>query len=414
MYDILIKGGRVVDPSVGLDDIRDVAIQSGHIAAVDSHIPETSAYRVIDATGLLVTPGLIDMHTHVFHGFTYWSVDPDVLGPSSGVTTWVDAGSSGGLTFGSFRDHVAGPATVRVRAFLNIASNGLVGPDFELSRPEYVDDELTEQVCRQNRDLIVGLKVRMGVPTVGDRGALPMVNARTVADRCGVPVMVHIDEAPPSIDEVVGYLGEGDIITHCYSGASMKPIDADGRPRAAVRQALDRGVLLDLGHGAGGMAFTTAEAMIAAGFPPHTISTDMHQMSIYGPGILSNNAAASAFIRVRAGTAPDYSLCTCISKFLALGLPLPTVIAAVTSTPARLLGESDHIGTLRPGADADVAVFELETGSFEFHDTFGEVRRGNTRLRNVRTLVAGREVPRDVPFIPAPWVDFVEEIKDAS
>ncbi|MCL2780493.1 MAG: amidohydrolase/deacetylase family metallohydrolase [Actinomycetia bacterium] len=406
IYDALIKHGRVLDPSTGLDDVRDVAILAGRVAAVDASIPETSAYRVIDASGLLVTPGLIDLHTHVFHGFSYWGVDPDVLGPRSGVTTWVDAGSAGGLTMGAFREHVARPATVRIRSFINIAAAGLVGPDFELVRPELVDDELTCQVAHQNRDLVVGVKVRMGIPTAGDRGAQPMVNARTVADRCELPIMVHISDAPPSIDEVLGFLGEGDMITHCYSGGSMKVVDAEGKPRESTRRAMDRGVLLDVGHGAGGMAFASAEAMIAAGFGPHTISTDMHQMSIYGPGILTNDAAASAFIRVRAGTPPDFELPMCLSKFLAMGMDLSAVIAAATSAPARVLGEADRIGTLRPGAQADVAIFELEPGSFEFHDTFGGVRIGSHRLRNVRTLIAGREPARDVPFHPAPWVDF--------
>lgn len=409
IYDLLIKNGHVLDPSSGVDGVRDVAILAGRIAAVDRQIPATSAYRVFDASGLLVTAGLIDLHTHVFHGFTYWGVNPNVIGPRTGVTTWVDAGSAGAITFGAFRDRISVPGAVRTRAFLNLSSIGLVAPDFELHLREFVDVDLIERICHQNRDLVIGLKVRMGVPTAGELGAQPMASARLAADRCELPIMVHISDAPPAIEEVLDYLDEGDLVTHCYSGASMKLVDSDGKPRDATRQALDRGVLLDVGHGAGGMTFASAEAMISAGFGPHVISTDLHQMSIFGPGILSNDAAASAFIRVRAGQPPDFDLPTCLSKFLALGMDLPSVIAAATATPARVLGEAHRIGTLRPGAEADIAVFELERGSFDFFDTDGAVRNGSRRLRNVLTLIAGREAARDLPHVPAPWVDRVAE-----
>jgi dihydroorotase len=406
-FDLVIKGGRVVDPAQGLDSERDVAILAGRVAAVDASIPAESAFRVVDAAGLLVTPGLVDFHAHVFHGFTYWGLDPDTIGPRTGVTTWVDAGSVGAITLPAFRRHIVAAAQVRIRAFLNIAYVGLIGPDFELQVRELADVDLFERMCRLHHDLIVGCKVRMGSPTVGANGVAPMRAAREAADRCGVPIMVHIADAPPEIDEVLPFLRAGDIITHCGSGATMKLVHDDGRLRDATRRALDAGVILDVGHGAGGMTFASCEALIAAGAPPDVISTDLHQMSHHGPAVLSNDAAASPFISIRDDDHEEFTLPVCMSKFLALGMELADVVAATTARPAELLGEAGHLGTLAPGAAADVALFELESGSFELFDTVGVARTGTQRLRNTMTFVAGRETERLPAAPPAPWVDVV-------
>lgn len=406
-YDLIIKGGRVVDPAESLDGIRDIAILGGRVAAVDSAIPEESAFDVLDATGLLVTPGLIDFHAHVFRGFTYWGLDADSIGPRTGVTTWVDAGSAGGITLPAFREHIVDPATVRIKAFMNIAYIGLVGPDFELQTPELCDIDLFERMCHLHHDIVVGCKVRMGTPTVGSNGVEPLRVAREASERCGIPMMVHIADAPPEIDEVLPFLRAGDIVTHCCSGATMKLVHDDGRLRDSTRRALDAGVILDVGHGAGGMTFASSEALIAAGAAPDVISTDLHQMSFHGAAVLSNDAAASPFIRIRDDDTPTFDLPVCLSKFLALGLPLPAVIAAATSRPAELIGEQGRLGTLAPGAVADVAVFALETGDFAFADTVGDRRSGSKRLRNTTTVVAGRIADR-LPAAPAaPWVDLV-------
>jgi dihydroorotase len=406
-FDVLIKGGRVVDPAQGLEAERDVAILAGRVAAVDASIPAASAFRVIEADGLLVTPGLIDFHAHVFHGFTYWGLEPDTIGPRTGVTTWVDAGSVGAITLPAFRRDIVARAKVRIRAFLNIAYIGLIGPDFELQVPELCDVDLFERMCRLHHDLIVGCKVRMGTPTVGANGVAPMRAARAAADRCDVPIMVHIADAPPEIDEVLPFLRGGDIITHCASGATMKLVHDDGRLRDSTRRAIEAGVILDLGHGAGGMTFASTEALIAAGSPPDVISTDLHQMSHHGPAVMSNDAAASPFITIRDDDTPEFTLPVCMSKLLAVGMDLPGVIAATTARPAELIGEAGRLGTLAPGAIADVALFELETGRFTFFDTAGAERTGSQRLRNTRTLIAGRELER-LPAAPAaPWVDFV-------
>lgn len=404
---MLIRGGRVLDPAAVIDGILDVAIRQGRVAAVDGGIPPESAYRVVDAGGALVTPGLIDLHTHIFCGFTYWGLPVDSIAARTGVTTWVDAGSAGAITLSAFREHVVKPADVRVRAFLNIAYTGLVGPDFELQIPELCDVDLFERMFHLNHDLLVGLKVRMGSPTVGTQGLDPMRAARTAADRCDTRIMLHIADAPPAIDEVLPSLRAGDVITHCASGATMKLVDDDGALRESTRRALAAGVVLDVGHGAGGMTFASSEALIAAGHPPDVISTDLHQMSVHGRSVASNDAAASPFITIRDDGASPLDLPTCMAKYLALGLSLEQVVAATTARPAELIGEAGRLGTLAPGAAADVAIFALDRTPVAFADTRGETRAGTLRLRNLHTFVAGREIERSAARAPAPWVDLI-------
>jgi dihydroorotase len=406
-YDTLVKGGHLLDPAAGRNGPFDVALAGGRVAAVDSGIPADAAYRVIDAAGRYVTPGLIDFHSHVFHQFTYWGVDPDTIGPRAGVTTWVDAGSAGAITLPGFRRYIAEPATSRIRAFMNISYIGLIGPEYELRSMEYCDLDLFERIYRLHTDMIVGVKVRSSSPTVGANGVEPLRQARRAAEMCELPVMVHIADAPPAIEEVLALMAPGDIITHCFSGATMKLVDDDGNVKDAAKRAVDAGVILDVGHGAGGCTFASAEAMIAAGLVPDMISTDLHQMSHHGAAVMTSDAADSAFIRIRDDDTPKFDLSVALSKFMATGLSLEQVITASTARPAELMGRSGEIGTLAPGARADLAVFDLEQGSFEFIDVEGASRTGTQRLVNVTTLIAGREPERKPAAAPAPWVDLV-------
>ncbi len=406
-YDTLIKSGHLLDPAARRNGRFDVALAGGRVAAVDTDIPSDAASRVIDAAGRYVTPGLIDFHSHVFHQFTYWGVDPDTIGPRSGVTTWVDAGSAGAITLPGFRRHIAGPATSRVRAFMNISYIGLIGPEFELRSMEFCDVDLFERIYRLHSDMIVGVKVRSSSPTVGNNGVEPLRQARRAAERCELPVMVHIADAPPAIEDVLELMAPGDIITHCFSGATMKLVDDDGNVLDAAKRAVDAGVILDVGHGAGGMTFASAEAMIAAGLAPDVISTDLHQMSHHGPAVMTNDAGSSSFIRIRDDDTPKFDLSVALSKFMATGLSLEQVIEASTARPAELIGRSGEVGTLAPGARADVAVFELEHGSYEFRDIEGMSRTGTERLVNVLTVIGGREAERRPAAAPAPWVDLV-------
>jgi dihydroorotase len=383
-FDLLIRGGHVIDPSAGYDGLLDVAIRRNRVAAVDRDIPETAAVSAIDATGKIVTPGLVDLHAHVFRGVTYWGIDADAFASRTGVTTWVDAGSAGALTMGGFREFVVDPARVRIYPFLNISCIGLVAENYELSRLEWVDVELCRRLVDQNRDLVVGVKVRMGSPTVGDHGIEPMRRARAAADECELPLMVHVALGPPSIAEVLELMRPGDILTHCFTGLTMKIVDDDGRLYDFAARAWDGGVIMDIGHGAGSFSFEVAEALLAAGRRPDVISTDAHQLSVRGP---------------------MFDLPTCMSKFLSLGVPLPDVVRAATSRPAEVIGLGSEIGTLRPGAFADIAILTLHRGRFAFHDIHGAVRVGAELLRGAQTIVNGRLLEPVPEPPPAPWVE---------
>jgi dihydroorotase len=386
-FDLVIKGGHVIDSLAGHNCVLDVAIKRDRIAAVDTHIPAEAAFRVIDAAGQLVTPGLIDLHTHIYRGVTYWGVHADSIAARTGVTTWLDVGSAGAYTLPGFREFIAKPAHVRILALLNISTIGLVARNYELANLEYCDVPTFCRVANRNRDLVYGVKVRMGTPTVGAHGITPLVRARQAADACNLPLMVHIAVAPPTVDEILAYLRPGDILTHCFTGQTMRLIDDQGAIRETARKAWDAGVIMDIGHGAGSFSFTSAEALINAGYTPHVISTDVHQESIHGP---------------------MFDMPTVLSKFLALGMSLPAVVAAATSTPAEVLGMRGQIGTLMPGAWADIALFRLHQGQYPFYDIHGMQRTGSQLLANTLTIVGGQPLPLQLPEVPAPWIDLSE------
>jgi dihydroorotase len=371
-FDLLIKGGEVVDDAAGLSGARDVAVIKDRIAAVDRDIPASAAFRLIDAKGLYVTPGLIDIHTHIYRGATYWGIDADAVGSRSGVTSWIDAGSPGALSLSGFREFIVERSHVRVSTFLNISSIGLVAQDFELCNINYCDVGLFELVANRNRDILNGVKVRMGVSTVGPSGLEPMKRARQAAERCDMKMMVHIATAPPPLDEIIDLMRPGDILTHCFTGQSMKIVDDGGLPLEAIRKAVDRGVILDIGHGAGSFTYKTAEAALAAGIKPHVVSSDIHQLSIEGP---------------------MFDLPTCLSKLLVLGYSLGAAIELATTAPARILNLEGR-GTLRPGSYADIALFHLVPGEFPLYDNVDQVRTGKHLLVNSNTIVGGRPMAR--------------------
>jgi dihydroorotase len=383
-FDLLIRGGEVVDPGGGHSGRLDVAVSRDRIAAVDRDIPADAAFQVIDAAGQIVTPGLVDLHTHIFHKVTYWGIDPDPVASRSGVTTWIDAGSAGALTLPGLREFVVDPARARIRAFLNISNIGLVGENYECANAEYLDVELFRRLADRNRDLVVGVKVRMGTPTVGDNGLEPLRRARRAAEECELPVMVHIAFGPPAIEDVLAVLRPGDILTHCFTGLTMKVVDDEGRLNEVARRAWDSGVVMDIGHGTGSFAYSTAEALMAAGRRPDVISTDLHQLSINGPA---------------------YDMPTTLSKFLHLGMSLGDVVKAATVRPAEVLGLEGGIGTLRPGAPADVALFRLLDGTFPLYDIWGEMREASQLLVNTVTIIGGRRFEPLAPAPPAPWAE---------
>ena len=228
-FDLLVRGGTVVDPGGPVSGRLDVAIVRDRIAAVAPDIPIESARESIDATGLIVTPGLVDLHTHAFRGIGYWGVNADIVASTSGVTTWLDVGSSGAMTLAGFREYVVAPSTVRIYAYLNVSYLGLIGPDFELAHLDFCDVDIFERIANLNRDLVLGVKVRIGATTVGANGLEPMRRALEAAARCELPLMVHIAEGPPEIDDVLRLMRPGDIVTHCFTGLNMKLVGEDGK-----------------------------------------------------------------------------------------------------------------------------------------------------------------------------------------
>jgi len=364
MYDLLLKGARLLDPARGRDEPGDIAFTEGRIAALGASLDSQAAREVRDVTGLLVTPGLIDLHTHIYWGGTSLGVDPVDYARQAGTTTLVDAGSSGPGNFHGFRKHVIEPATPRIFAYLNISFAGIYGFSEEVMVGESGDFRLLNpyaclRVAEENRDLIVGIKVRIGMVASDGRGVGPLDVALEVADELDLPVMCHLDDPPPSRLEVVNRLRPGDIMTHCFRPFPGAPARArDGAVRDEIVAARERGVVFDIGHGAGSFGFVSAEAMLEAGFLPDCISSDVHTLSINGPA---------------------FDELVTLSKFLALGMSLNDVIAAGTAGPAKAIGKPE-LGSLDVGTTGDVSVLRLEEGDFEFQDVRGLTRTGQHKL----------------------------------
>jgi dihydroorotase len=380
-YDTIIAGGEVLDPGAGIGGRLDVAIKGGRVAAVEPGIDSGSAKQVIDAGGQIVAPGLVDLHTHIYWGVTYWGIEPDPVAARSGVTTWLDVGSAGAYSFPGFRRYVAEASRIRAYCLLNLSAIGLVAPTYELANIDYCDVDLAAQIVEANRDIILGIKARIDRQTTRGTGLRPLELARELADRAGLPLMVHIGNGPPTIGEVAALLRPGDILTHCFTGGDMRVVEADGRVRADIRALRERGLILDIGHGTGSFSYATAEAMLAQGIPPDVISSDIHQLSVQGP---------------------MFDMPTTLSKFLNLGMSLPDVIERATSRPAAAMRRPD-LGTLRPGSPADLALFRLEEGAYTFHDVQMAARRGTRRLVSTLTLVDGEPLPQLPERERAPW-----------
>jgi dihydroorotase len=378
MFDLLITGGRIVDPATGTERRADIGFADGRVAAIAETLPRENATRCVDASGRLVVPGLIDLHSHVYWGGTSLGVDADRLGPRSGTTTFVDAGSAGAGNFLGFRRHVIERATVRILAYLNVSFAGI----FAFSRRVMVGECADIRLCdadaalaaaREHLDLVTGIKVRVGRNAGGGSGVAPLDIAIEVADQLGLPVMAHLDYPPPSRLEVVERLRRGDVLTHCFRSFPNAPVDGRRDIRAEITAARAQGVVFDIGHGMGSLAFATASAMLAHGFLPDVISSDVHALSIDGPA---------------------HDNLVTMSKFLCLGVPLLDVLRMATTAPARALGRPE-LGELREGGIGDAAVLDLRAGRFTYVDAVGETLVGGQRLVSEGIVVGGRWLPAE-------------------
>jgi dihydroorotase len=369
-HDLVLEGARVIDPARGIDRVADVGFTGGVVTAVEGGL---DGREVRDVSDCIVCPGLIDLHTHVYWGGTSMGVDPEAYARRAGTTTLVDAGSAGPGNFSGFRRHVVERSTPRILAYLNISFAGIFAFGHRVMVGECGDFRLLSaedclEAAREHSDLVVGIKVRVGMAASDGRGAAPLDLAIEVAGELGLPVMCHLDYPPPTRREVLERLRPGDVLTHCYRPFPGAPARMDGEVHPEVIAARERGVLFDVGHGKGSFGFPTAEAMLAAGYPPHCISSDVHQLSIDGPA---------------------YDQLVTLSKFLALGMPLQDVIAASTSAPAAAI-RRPALGTLGPGNAGDATVLRLADGAFEFEDVKGQRRSGSQRLELAGMVIAGR------------------------
>jgi dihydroorotase len=371
--DLIVRGGRVVDPSQDIDAVLDLGFRGGRIAAIGKDLsPGDGAAQAFDATGCIVTPGLIDLHTHVYDKGTSLGVDPMRLFHRGAVTTLVDTGSAGPGNFAGFRSQLIERIPVRVLAYLNISFAGIYGFSKRVMVGESGDMRLmapfdTVEVARANRDLVVGIKVRVGRNASGFSGLAPLRIARQVADELAMPMMVHIDEPPPMLDEVLPLLRKGDILTHAFRPFPNCPTTSDGKVHDCVVEARARGVIFDIGHGMGSFSFAVARTMLANGFAPDCISSDVHALSIEGPA---------------------FDLLTTMSKFLCLGLPLVDVVRCATHAPAIALHRPE-LGSFTQGCAGDASILRHETGTFDFVDSVGEHIAGRERLAAAAVVQAG-------------------------
>jgi dihydroorotase len=383
-YELVVANGEVLDPAQRLRGKRDIGIRYGQIAAVLPSIPADRAAQRIDAAGKLVTPGLIDLHTH-FCPHLGIGLPPDELVPITCTTTAVSAGDAGWQTWGAFR-HLAYPhSRTRLFSFIHIASIGLAGAPVpgEMLNIDYANVEGCAKVCAENPDTVLGVKVRITDNVVGTNGLEPLRRALRAAEMAGkgYRVMCHIGAAPGNLADLLDLLRPGDILTHAYSGAGNNTVQG-GRLLPAALAAKQRGVIIDVGHGGGSFDFTVAEPAIQQGLPPDTISSDIHAVSINTPGYPT--------------------LPWVMSKFLAMGLSLDDVVAKATVEPAKVIGHVPGLGTLQVGAPADLAIMELVDGPVELVDTRQNTRRGDKKLVPVLTIRGGRPFGR--PPLPTPFV----------
>ena len=384
MYDLLLKGGTVVDPSREIHGVHDIGVRDGKIAAIAASITGEEGSRVIDVSGKVVTPGLIDIHTHVSDGFTRNGVNPDLAGVRAGVTTLVDAGTTGCATFGAFPRHIIPNSVTEIIPFMHICKTGLATmPD--IIAESSIDLEDTLRVADQYKGVVGGIKARMVSPALEIFGMEMPRLAKRAAKESGLKLMVHIGDTekrydPNVIRELLPILEEGDIVTHYFTGNPGGVLDANGRLVAEAREAVDRGVWLDTAHGRMNFSFDVGRRIIDQGLLPHCISTDLTV-----PGRLHT----------------VHSMTEIMTRFLGMGFTLDQVVAMCTINPARAIGQDERLGSLAMGHQADISVLEIKEGDWVVYDTLGAQLRVNRAVVPVLTVKRGQMFEAD--WGPRPW-----------
>jgi dihydroorotase len=384
MYDLVLKGGRVIDPSSRLDGVLDVAVDQGVIARIASSIPPTEAARVIEIGGKIVTPGLIDLHAHVFEGVNRTGVNPDLAGVYAGVTTIVDAGSAGAATFGAFPRLILPHCHTEIVPFLHICQTGLATmPDIIAESSVNLDD--TVRVASQHRGLVAGIKARMVSPALEIMGMEMPKLAKRAAREAGIKLMVHIGDTekrydPKVIHPLLSLLEPGDILTHYFTPNPGGVLDANGKLVPEAREAAERGVWFDTAHGRMNFSFDVGRRIIEQGLLPHCISTDLTV-----PGRLNT----------------VHSMTEMMTRFLGLGFTLPQVVTMSTANPAKAIGAEQRLGSLVVGRQADISVLEMQEGDWVVYDILGSPLRVDRALTPHLTVKRGRIFTPD--YGPRAW-----------
>ena len=384
MYDLLLKGGRAIDPSSGLDGVQDIAVQDGLIASISPNIPTEEATRVVNVPDRIVTAGLIDVHTHVFDGIASNGVNPDLGGVRAGVTTLVDAGSSGSATFAGFPRHIIPNSHTEIIPFLHIAQTGLATMPDIISEGS-IDFEGTLRVVDQHQGLIRGIKARMVSPALEIMGMEMPRLAKRAAKESGIKLMVHIGDTEKRYDgnvirELLPILEEGDIVTHYFTANPGGVLDANGKLVAEARDAADRGVWLDTAHGRMNFSFDVGRRCLDQGLLPHCISTDLTV-----PGRLRT----------------VHSMTEMMTRFMGLEFTLEQVITMCTTNPAKAIGEEHRLGKLQVGKQADISVLEIIEGDWQVYDVLGASLRVDKAV--VPSLTFKRGAMFEPDWGPRPW-----------
>ena len=370
-FDLLLTGGTVLNPASGVRQELDVAVKDGRIAALEAKLPRAQAKSVIEMPGCYVTPGLIDFHVHSFWGVNPYGCELDALCMSTGVTTAIDAGSSGPINFKGFRKLVYEPSKTRMIAFIALAQHGVLNDPGELEDLRFADPNAAAATVGESPDVGVGIKVRLHKKGVGHNGREALRLAIRAGEASKSPVMVHVGNTVISMSEIADTLRRGDVITHCYTPQKPSIIDEQGKLLPEVRKAKERGVIFDVGHAGGHFDFNLVRRAMGEGIVPDIISSDLHgRLSQPGFGVVGD-------------------LLTTLTKFLPLGLTFDEIIARCTTNPARVIGWQDRIGTLEVGREADIAVLQLVNEPTKLRDSVGGEMTVNERIAARWTIRRG-------------------------
>jgi dihydroorotase len=369
-FDLLIRGGTVMDPAGGVKRRADVGISGDKIAAIEDNLPADRGVEVVDAARLFVTPGLVDLHTHCYYGGTGLGTNPEPLAARSGVTTWVDAGSFGFNQTEGFRKFIVEPSKVRIFGYVYLYPDNR-NPDMDAVKYVRSMMKRTGETVVANKDILLGVKLQVGSNMNGRYSYDFLKIARELCDTYKIPLMTHISFAPPETDQVMELMRPGDVVTHCYNRHTLGILDESGKVKQSVRDARARGVLFDVGHGLGSFNFEAARKALADGFVADTISTDIYNLNVKGP---------------------VYDMPTTMSKMLYLGMSFDDILLRTTIAPAKIVNRVEGLGALRVGGPADVALLAIEEGAFPLTDSQKNTVTAKQRIVSKATICRGKRV----------------------